>query len=126
MPATPIERVAGQTSETAANRIVLVIDDGEELFESPSATALATLARRGRDSGLRVMAAVEPGQRSRVRGLARRAPQGPHGPPRSRARRWPASCWARPSRARSRVGRCTGFGYLVRARGVELVQVAQH
>jgi DNA segregation ATPase FtsK/SpoIIIE, S-DNA-T family len=49
-----VERLA-QLEENA----VVVVDDGEELADGLAATALAGIVRRGRDHGVRVVAAVE-------------------------------------------------------------------
>ena len=50
-----IERLA----ELAGEAAVLVLDDGEELVDSLAAPSLAGIGRRGRDAGVRMVAAVE-------------------------------------------------------------------
>jgi S-DNA-T family DNA segregation ATPase FtsK/SpoIIIE len=54
-----IDRLAAEAVQGWDAVRFLIIDDGEELFESRSAGSLATVVRRGRDVGLRVVAAVE-------------------------------------------------------------------
>ncbi len=52
------ERVAARTSGSE-EPIVLVVDDGGELSDGKAGTALETIARRGRDLGVWVVAATE-------------------------------------------------------------------
>lgn len=47
-----------ERSETAGDLIVLVVDDGEELADGASSSAIAEIMRRGRDAGVIVLAAV--------------------------------------------------------------------
>ncbi len=63
-----VEEIARDPGDAAGPRRVIVIDDGEELFESAAAATLATLVRRGRDVGLRVVAAAELRSASRAYG----------------------------------------------------------
>ena len=54
-------RLALELEQRAAGGrpLVLVVDDGEELAESPAAAALETIVRRGRDLDVRVLCACE-------------------------------------------------------------------
>ena len=45
--------------EAGATGIVLVVDDGEELTDTPAGPAIETIVRRGRDVDVRVVAAAE-------------------------------------------------------------------
>jgi DNA segregation ATPase FtsK/SpoIIIE, S-DNA-T family len=58
--AAVLELLAQQTEgEPPAGPVVVVIDDAEELAETVGAAPLETVVRRGRDTGLRVLAACE-------------------------------------------------------------------
>ena len=122
-----VERLAREAANTADDRVVLVIDDGEELFESASAATLATLARRGRDSGMRIVAAVE--LRSALRafgGWLAEVRKDRHGLLLQPGQEMAGELLGA-TLPRAAAGRPTppGRGYLVVRGGVELVQVAQ-
>jgi S-DNA-T family DNA segregation ATPase FtsK/SpoIIIE len=53
------EAAAERLAELAGEPAVIVLDDGEELADSLAAASLAGIVRRGRDAGIRVVAAVE-------------------------------------------------------------------
>lgn len=72
--ADPIEDAATELEAAIHNRsgseppIVIVIDDGEELVESSSDPLLETIAKRGRDVGVTLVAAIETQAAHRVYG----------------------------------------------------------
>jgi S-DNA-T family DNA segregation ATPase FtsK/SpoIIIE len=57
--ATELADLVRERVATPDRRWLVVIDDGDELADSPAATALTTLMRRGRDAGAIVLCAVQ-------------------------------------------------------------------
>ncbi|MEA2683868.1 MAG: segregation ATPase FtsK/SpoIIIE, family [Chloroflexota bacterium] len=57
--ATQLAEAVQGAMDAPGRPVVVVVDDGEEVGAGPAAVALEALARRGRDRGVRLLAAVE-------------------------------------------------------------------
>ena len=108
-----------------APALVVVVDDGEELAETPGAVALETLVRRGRDRDVRVIAAAErQGAQRAFGGWLRELRKEEHGLLLSPDPDVDGELLAVRLPRRTTPVYPPGRGYLVAAGTVELVQVA--